>query len=289
MFVDDRDGFADDRDGSNKSVFTDYRLPRGARELAANWPIGCSATLMKRRNLEIGGCHCSSWATGVMITGSRPRCRPRSFRNFFFDLGVNPLRHPRCTTMLHDDQQAIAATLEGNPAAYAELVERYQQRLLGLLWHACSDRELAEDIAQETFARAYRKLNLYSGEAQFYTWLARIGLNLLATNRRGKRLENQRSREGFEVAIESMSSEIPPDEVAAINETQVCVRQAIECLEEERRVVVLLRDFDGMDYAEIAATLNVPIGTVRSRLHRARLELKALLHDKVIQLGMGET
>ncbi len=190
--------------------------------------------------------------------------------------------------MLHEDQQAIDATLDGNPSAYAELVERYQQRLLGLLWHSCSDRELAEDIAQETFARAFRKLNLYSGESQFYTWLARIALNLLATNKRRKRLENQKSREGFEVAIDSTSGEIPPDEVAAMNETQVCVRQAIECLDEERRVVILLRDFDGMDYAEIAATLEVPIGTVRSRLHRARLDLKALLHDKAVQLGMGE-
>ena len=90
------------------------------------------------------------------------------------------------------------------------------------------------------------------------------------------------------MAIESISSEIPPDEVAAMNETQICVRQAIECLNEERRVVILLRDFDGMDYAEMAATLEVPVGTVRSRLHRARLDLRALLHDKVLQLGMGE-
>jgi len=191
--------------------------------------------------------------------------------------------------MLQNDQQAIDATLDGNPAAYAELVERYQRRLLGLLWHACSDRELAEDIAQETFVRAFHKLSLYSGESQFYTWLARIGLNLLATNRRRKRLENQKPREGFEVAVESLSSEQPPDEVVAMNEMQVCVRQAIECLEQERRVVILLRDFEGLDYAEIASLLEIPIGTVRSRLHRARSELRALLHDKAVELGLGET
>jgi RNA polymerase sigma-70 factor (ECF subfamily) len=189
--------------------------------------------------------------------------------------------------MRTEDQTAIDNTLAGDSAAYAELVERYQRRLQGLLWHACGDRELAEDIAQETFARAYRKLRLFSGESQFYTWLARIAMNLLASDRRKKRIENQSQREGFDVVMDTVGSDSAPDARAEMNETQRCVREAIELLDEERRVVLLMRDFDGMDYDGIAATLEIPVGTVRSRLHRARQELRTILQQKAVQLGLG--
>ena len=114
-------------------------------------------------------------------------------------------------------------------------------------------------------------------------------MNLLASDRRKKRLENQTSREGFEVAMDSVGDEARPDELAELNETQRCVRQALDMLDHDRRTLILLRDFDGMDYAEIAQTLDLPIGTVRSRLHRARLELKSILQQKSVQLGLGES
>lgn len=194
--------------------------------------------------------------------------------------------------MLSEDQQAIERVLHGEVAAYEAIVERYQRRLLGLLHHACGDLELAEDIAQEAFARAYQKLSLFSGESQFYSWLARIAMNLLFSDRRRKRLENQVTREGLEVAIDgdqftNRSSGKSPDQLLELDETQQCVRQAIDMLDEERRIVVLLRDFDGMDYDSIAQTLNLPLGTVRSRLHRARLELKTILQQKAVQLGLN--
>ena len=188
--------------------------------------------------------------------------------------------------MNDSDQQAIDATLAGNHEAYNCLVERYQRRLLGLLWHACGDRELAEDITQETFARAYRKLSLFGGQSQFYTWLARISMNLLSSNRRRKRLENQTAREGLEMAVEAAAQQVEAEDVVVSRETQVSVRQAIEQLDEERRIVILMRDFDGMDYAEIAAALDIPVGTVRSRQHRARLDLKRLLQPVAVQLGL---
>ncbi|MEZ6134842.1 MAG: sigma-70 family RNA polymerase sigma factor [Pirellulaceae bacterium] len=189
--------------------------------------------------------------------------------------------------MFSEDQSAIDQTLAGDSAAFGELVERYQRRLQGLLWHACGDRELAEDIAQESFARAYHKLNLFSGESQFYTWLARIAMNLLASNRRKKRIENQVQREGFDVAIDSIGEQSRPDELAELNETQRYVRRAIDQLDEERRSVLVLRDFDGMDYEAIATTLEIPIGTVRSRLHRARQELRSILQQNAVQLGLS--
>ncbi len=189
--------------------------------------------------------------------------------------------------MLAEDQQAIDQVLSGNSAAYADLMDRYQRRLLGLLTHASGNRDLAEDIAQEAFARAFQKLSLFSGESQFYTWLAKIAMNLLASNRRKKRLENQVHREGFEHAMDSVSDGNEPDARLQLSEMQRCVRQAISMLDHERRTVLLLRDFDGMDYEAIAETLDIPVGTVRSRLHRARLELKSILQEKAVQLGLS--
>lgn len=189
--------------------------------------------------------------------------------------------------MLSDDQNVIAQVLEGDSAAYAALVDRYQKRLLGLMLHTCNRRELAEDMVQETFARAYQKLHLFSGESQFYSWLARIAMNLLASHHRKKRIENQVPREGFDVALDTQGDPDGPEELAMQSETQRCVREAIARLDEDRRKVIVLRDFDGLDYDAIAEVLEIPVGTVRSRLHRARLDLKLLLQERAGQLGLG--
>ncbi|MFO0940210.1 MAG: sigma-70 family RNA polymerase sigma factor [Pirellulales bacterium] len=186
------------------------------------------------------------------------------------------------------DQEIIDAVLAGDEARFNELFDRYHRRLFGLLWHACGDRELAEDLGQEAFLRAFRKLNLYSGQAQFYTWLARIAMNLLSSYRRKRRLESEVEREGFEMAIDSVGEFQSPDANAELSEMQQCVRQALAMLDEERRMVLILRDFEDMDYESIAKVLELPIGTVRSRIHRARLELKALFQSKAAQLGIAE-
>jgi RNA polymerase sigma-70 factor (ECF subfamily) len=182
-----------------------------------------------------------------------------------------------------EDQNDIARVLSGDQQAYAELVQRHQRRLLGLLAHACGSRETAEDLAQETFARAYQKLHLFEGRCGFYTWLCRVAMNLLANERRRKRLENQASREGFEVALMSNGDGSTSHQQVEKDELRQCVQRAIAMLDVERRAVLLLRDFDGLDYEQIAEALEIPIGTVRSRLHRARLELKLILETRVGQ------
>ncbi|MEO8269677.1 MAG: sigma-70 family RNA polymerase sigma factor [Aureliella sp.] len=194
--------------------------------------------------------------------------------------------------MLSEDKQSIERVLSGDSSAFGAIVTRHQRRLLGLLVHACGDCELAEDIAQEAFARAYQKLDMFTGESQFYTWLARIAMNLLFSDRRRKRLENQVSRAALDVALDNdgftnRRADAAPDRQMELDETQQCVRQAIAMLEEERRAVVILRDFDGLDYESIAETLGIPVGTVRSRLHRARLELRSILQQKAVQLGLS--
>ncbi len=115
------------------------------------------------------------------------------------------------------DRQFIEQVLSGDSSAYGMIVDRHQRRLLGLLVHTCGDCELAEDIAQEAFARAYRKLDMFSGESQFYTWLARIAMNLLFSDRRRKRLENQVSRAALDVALDNdgianRRAAAPPDQ-----------------------------------------------------------------------------
>ncbi len=187
--------------------------------------------------------------------------------------------------MLSEDQAAIQRVLQGDNSAYTELVDRYQRRLLGLLYHACGNQVEAEDLAQETFTRAYRKLRLYSGQSQFYTWLCRVAMNLLTSQRRRKRIENQLPREGMDVALDTVGTGDQRDDELEKNEMRIQVRQAIAMLDVERRTVILLRDFDGMDYEAIAETLDIPVGTVRSRLHRARLELKSILEKKLGQFG----
>ena len=186
--------------------------------------------------------------------------------------------------MLTEDQNDIARVLNGDQLAYAELVQRHQRRLLGLLVHACGSREMAEDLAQETFARVFQKLHLFEGRCGFYTWLCRIAMNLLADERRRKRLENQAGREGFEMALLANADCTTAEQQVEKDELRQCVQRAIAMLDVERRAVLLLRDFDGLDYEQIAEALQIPIGTVRSRLHRARLELKSILENRVGQL-----
>lgn len=194
--------------------------------------------------------------------------------------------------MQSEDQSDIDRVLAGDTSAYAALVRRYEHRLLGLLVHACGSRELAEDVTQETFVRAYRKLHLYAGRSSFYTWLCRVAMNLLHSERRRKRIENQIQRENFDVAMMTSGSSSPVEHQMEKDELKQCVQQAIAMLDVERRSVLLLRDFEDMDYDQIAETLDIPVGTVRSRLHRARLELKSILESRSGQLnrvlGRGE-
>lgn len=186
------------------------------------------------------------------------------------------------------DQQIIDSVRAGDVAQFSHLVERYERRLVGLLWHLCGDRQWAEDLGQEAFFRAYRKLHLFAGQSQFYTWLARIAVNLLASARRKNTLESKVERQGFELALETQGNSECPGASIELSEIQHTVRQAIGMLDEERRTVLLLRDFEDLNYDAIATMLNIPIGTVRSRLHRARLELKQIIENIAPHIGSME-
>src|SRR2546427_599046 len=162
----------------------------------------------------------------------------------------------------------------GDPRAFEELVIAYQHRVFGVALRMLRSRGEAEEIAQEVFLRVHRAVGDFRGEAKLSTWLyaitSRLCLNRLASG------ERRMAREGEE-SLERLRADTDPAAHAERGELEAALQRAITELPEERRGVVVLRDFQGLSYEEIAAALDLPLGTVRSRLHRARMDLKEKL------------
>ena len=173
-------------------------------------------------------------------------------------------------------EDALVARLrQGDHRAFEELVIAYQHRVFGVALRMLGNRAEAEEIAQETFLRAHRALPEFRGDARLHTWLyaiaSRLCLNRLASaDRRLLRADDE--------ALAAASAD-EPSAAARMEraELDAAVREAIAALPEERRIVVVLRDLEGLSYEEIGDALELEPGTVRSRLHRARLDLKAKL------------
>jgi RNA polymerase sigma-70 factor (ECF subfamily) len=179
-----------------------------------------------------------------------------------------------------DDQGLIDACRRGQTEAFGMLVRRYQDRLYPTVLRLTGSAEDAHDLLQETFLRAYRKLSLFQGESSFYTWVYRIAVNLALSDRRRRKSARPAvdlsGRETFDPADDpSQTDPAGPLERA---ERDARVQDALSTLAPDHRAVVVLKDLDGLRYEEIAELLNIPVGTVRSRLHRARNELRLLLH-----------
>ncbi|HEY2414725.1 MAG TPA: sigma-70 family RNA polymerase sigma factor [Pirellulaceae bacterium] len=175
------------------------------------------------------------------------------------------------------DNQLIAAAKRGDAAAYGALVSKYQVRLCSSLWHVCGSREVAEDTAQEAFLRAYLKLGNYTGASAFYTWLYRIAVNLIISDHRKRKTQTCTEQNRMLCDQSQGDNSERPDDSLLRQERVKQVQQALNNLSSEHRTILVLREMESCDYDEIASLLNVPIGTVRSRLHRARLELRQRL------------
>jgi RNA polymerase sigma-70 factor (ECF subfamily) len=178
------------------------------------------------------------------------------------------------------DQELIRRCLSGQPDAFGLLVERYQHRLFHSLVHVLGSTADAQDVAQDAFVHALEKLKTFRGQSAFYSWLFRIALNAAVSARRKTRrmstsVEATREATGNEPADQRLSAE--PSHALDLSDRQRLVRQALGELPEEFRTVLVLKEMDGMAYEEIAAICACPVGTVRSRLHRARLELRGKL------------
>jgi RNA polymerase sigma-70 factor (ECF subfamily) len=174
-----------------------------------------------------------------------------------------------------DDPDLVDRLRRGNPAAFEALVIAHQHRVFGVALRMLGNRAEAEEIAQETFLRAHGALAEFRGEARLSTWLyaiaSRLCLNRLASS------ERRMARAGEETLLRLPSGHANPVDELERGELEAALHRAIAELPEERRIVVVLRDLEGLSYEEIAETLSVELGTVRSRLHRARMDLKAKL------------
>lgn len=176
------------------------------------------------------------------------------------------------------DALLVERTVAGDTKAFELLVIKYERRVQRLIGRMVRDVDLVEDIAQETFIRAYRALAQFRGDAQFYTWLYRIAVNtakksLLDLKRDPTVPENSfKSADGDETSpLENeLTTFETPEAVLASKEIAAMVNSAIDALPEELREAITLREIEGLSYEEIAEFMNCPIGTVRSRIFRAR-------------------
>jgi RNA polymerase sigma-70 factor (ECF subfamily) len=179
------------------------------------------------------------------------------------------------------DQALVDRAKRGDQDAIRLLVERYQRRLIGLAWGLLGSRPDAEDVAQETFLRAFRSIGSFRGQSSFRTWLFQIAINATRTYRRTRDGRHEDTRGG------AMEFETTPDagslERAVIARDRV--RRALATLPPDLREAVVLRDVNGLDYREIAQALGVPMGTVESRIFRGRARLKQTLETHIVPEG----
>lgn len=190
------------------------------------------------------------------------------------------------------DLLLVQRTIAGDPRAYGLLVLKYQRRIQRLIGRMVRDVDLVEDIAQETFIRAYRALHQFRGDAQFYTWLYRIAVNtakkfLLELKRDPAVSESFLARDDEDEtswAKNEPISDETPESVLAAKEIAGVVNAALDDLPMDLKQAITLREIEGLSYEEIAVAMDCPIGTVRSRIFRAReaisVKVKPLLEKQ---------
>jgi RNA polymerase sigma-70 factor (ECF subfamily) len=194
---------------------------------------------------------------------------------------------PALSQYLHDpDVQLMLRAKRGDDAAFSQLVENYQDRLVAVLYHLLGNQEAAEDLGQEVFLRIYRNRSKYEAKAKFSTWLFHIANNLASNWRR----DGARRREAPLVGSDSgplgarpqeqllaEKSALMPARVLDRNETQTLVRAALESLNDRQKMAVLLHKFEQMSYIDIAAAMDLTPQAVKSLLSRARENLRVYL------------
>ena len=190
--------------------------------------------------------------------------------------------------MTTSDSALIEQCLNGDSNAFGELVLRYQNRLFNSILRKAVSEDEAAEVVQQAFVHAYRKLNTFRGESAFYSWLFRIAMNVFISEKRKQKraafsLEGSREKAG----VEPVDHRVDTDPARPMDtlEKQRLVQQALSELTEEFRTVIVLKEIDGLKYEQIAEVIDCPVGTVRSRLHRAREELRIKLHVLLAERG----
>jgi RNA polymerase sigma-70 factor (ECF subfamily) len=175
-----------------------------------------------------------------------------------------------------DDTQLIALSVHGDRKAFGELVGRYQDRLYHTAYRLIGNADDAQDVVQDSFLSAFLSLHQFKGDARFFTWLYRIAVNAAITLKRKRRVVLSADLPGPRTLGEphDESDGCRPGTALEREENERLLQGAINSLTAEHRIVIVLKEIEGQKYEAIAEVLGVPIGTVRSRLHRARLELR---------------
>ena len=203
---------------------------------------------------------------------------------------------PVASSSSDSDLMLVERTLAGDKRAFELLVIKYQRRIQRLIGRMVRDVDLVEDIAQETFIRAYRALHQFRGDAQFYTWLYRIAVNTAKKSLMELKHDPTVSESSFRSADDDDETSRPrnepttdetPESVLAAKEIAAVVNAAMEALPEDLRQAVTLREIEGLTYEEIAVAMGCPIGTVRSRIFRAREAISAKIRP-LLENRMGK-
>ena len=174
----------------------------------------------------------------------------------------------------HDDSNLIRRTLEGETDAFGNMVRRYQDRLFNGMVHMLRCEVEAEDVVQEAFILAMTRLTSFRGDSSFFTWLYRIAFNVAVSRRRKKRPTISMERDQVNQTWAEEDDSASPSHRLEQQERIDLIHNALGQLSEEHRAILVLREMDGQCYETISEILDMPIGTVRSRLHRARMQLK---------------
>ncbi len=184
-----------------------------------------------------------------------------------------------------NDKQIVEKVLEGDTEMFELLIRKYQGQVFYAAINIVKNREFAEDICQEAFLKAYEKLDTLQDQNQFYPWVKRISVNL-ALNQygRGKRIVDVESEDSDGSYFENIPSGDTPEDYLIRDELKKYVRMFVDALPERLRTVVMLREVEDLSYEEIADMLNIPLGTVRSRLFNARQIVK----DRLIKQGLTD-
>lgn len=179
-----------------------------------------------------------------------------------------------------DDRRLIADCLAGHTSAFGVLVRRYQDRLYNSVVRMVDNAEDAADVVQDAFLNAYQSLNSFKGDSEFFTWLYRIAFNAAISLKRKRKTVLSFNAGDDRITAEPAdpSDLFRPGVALERSEEDAQLQAALNRLSPEHRAVLILKELEGQKYEDIAQVLDVPVGTVRSRLHRARMELRELLH-----------
>lgn len=184
-----------------------------------------------------------------------------------------------------EDLELVDQVQNGRTEAYGELVTKYQDRVFNACWRICGHLEDARDVTQDAFIRAYENIAEFRRESGFYTWVFRIAVNLALSLRRRQQRRNAVSLDAAPAAqVETLVRQVrerretgPEEQVEHVDRERLVV-QALAAVQPQERAILVLRDIEGLDYQDIAAILDVPLGTMKSRLFRARMALREALY-----------